>query len=135
MRARRAGEKGIVYIEPDQDELDRRREKRTMSYDERHQTAPISLNTMYDHLKKGPCKQTGFKPKVIVYETSSEEEIEQPKANQENQTKLSEKEVFSPKVPEEVKENTVMQKNINKDVLELWDVNLQGLCVGFCRFL
>ena len=74
MRARRAGEKGIVYIEPDQDELDRRREKRTMSYDERHQTAPISLNTMYDHLKKGPCKQTGFKPKVIVYETSSEED-------------------------------------------------------------
>lgn len=122
MRARRAGEKGIVYIEPDQDELDRRREKRTMSYDERHQTAPISLNTMYDHLKKGPCKQTGFKPKVIVYETSSEEEIEQPKVKEENQTKLFQKEVIAPKIPEEVKEKKPIpkvDKNLDEDVREL----------------
>ena len=93
MRARRAGEKGIVYVEPDQDEMDRRRERRTMSYDERHQTAPVSMNTMYDHLKKGPCKQTSYRPKVPVYETSSEEEAEPPKPEDKKEEKKD-----SPKV-------------------------------------
>jgi len=110
MRARRAGEKGVLYVEPDEDEQDRRREKRTMSYDERHQTGSISLNTMYDHLKKGPCKQTGFKPRMIVYETSSEEEAEKPKPLQDYQTKLSEKEVGSTKTAEEVKEQPAIKK-------------------------
>jgi len=123
MRARRAGEKGVLYVEPDQDELDRRQEKRTMSYEERHQTDPISLNTMYGHLKKGPCKQTGFKPRVIVYETSSEEEVEQQKPDENNWTALVEKEPkIEAKAPEELKEIPVIQKtdkNRDKELPEL----------------
>jgi hypothetical protein len=123
MRARRAGEKGVLYVEPDQDELDRRQEKRTMSYEERHQTAPIPLNTIYGHLKKGPCKQTGFKPRVIVYETSSEEEVEQQKPDENNWTALVEKEPkIEAKAPEELKEIPVIQKtdkNRDKELPEL----------------
>jgi len=127
MRARRAGEKGVLYVEPDQDELDRRQEKRTMSYEERHQTASISLNTIYGHLKKGPCKQTGFKPRVIVYETSSEEEVEQPKPDENNRTALIDKEPkIEAKAPEELKEIPAIHKtdkNRGKELPELTKKN------------